>query len=411
MRNGDNFFEALTPIHGTVDSFDARHYAPAPDDWQLVVTDVESSTRAVEAGRYQLVNLAGAAGIAAVCNVCRGERIPFLFGGDGAVLLIPPGRAKSARVALARTCGFARKTYGLTLRAGAMSVGEIRQRGRDVLVARYEPTPGNSFGLFLGGGVQLLEAAIKGRDASIPAHRVAIDDTNDGGAPDLGGLSCRWSPLKSVRGKMVALIVTGAADLKDAHDRILAIADPDGLGVKPVHLENLEVKWPPRTLLLEARAEGGRLPIALRVATLLARTFVAWLIFRSGIAIGGFDPARYRAEMTSNPDFSKYDDMLAMVLDCPEDRIASIRSHLDARSARGELNYGIHVSDTALMTCLVESASDYRHVHFIDGGDGGYTIAAREMKERIASRRARGHEPVAEVPARLKIMQTADQQV
>ena len=69
MRNGDNFFEALTPVHGTVDSFDARYYAPAPDDWQLVVTDVESSTRAVEAGRYQLVNLAGAAGIAAVCNV------------------------------------------------------------------------------------------------------------------------------------------------------------------------------------------------------------------------------------------------------------------------------------------------------------------------------------------------------
>jgi hypothetical protein len=113
-----------------------------------VVTDVESSTRAVEAGRYQLVNLAGAAGIAAVCNICRGETIPFLFGGDGAVLLVPPGRVQSARVALVRTCAFARTTYGLTLRAGAMSVGEIRRRGRDVLVARYEPTPGNSFGLF-----------------------------------------------------------------------------------------------------------------------------------------------------------------------------------------------------------------------------------------------------------------------
>ena len=390
MESPANFFEALTAIHGTVDSFDARHYAPAPDDWLLVVTDVESSTRAVEAGRYQLVNLAGAAGIAAVCNVCRGERIPFLFGGDGAVLLIPPARATSARIALARTCAFARATYGLTLRAGAMSVGEIRQRGRDVLVARYEPTTGNSFGLFLGGGVQLLEAAIKGRDASTPAHRVAIDDVHDGGMPDLGGLSCRWSPLKSVRGKMVALIVTGAADLRDAHDRLLEIADPDGRGVKPVHLENLEVKWPPRTLMLEARSEGGRLPLALRVARLLVRTLMAWLIFRSGIAVGGFDPARYRVEMTRNPDFSKYDDMLAMVLDCPEDRIASIRAHLDARSARGELNYGIHVSDTALMTCLVESASDYRHVHFIDGGDGGYTIAAREMKERIALRRGRG---------------------
>ena len=385
MRGGANFFEGLTPCHGTVDSFDARYYAPAPADWLLAVTDVESSTHAVEAGRHHLVNLAGAAGIAAVRNVCRGDTIPFLFGGDGAVLLIPPEHIENARVALARTCAFARTTYGLTLRAGAMPVGEIRRRGRDVLVARYEPTSGNSFGLFLGGGVQLLDDAIKGRDASIPAQSIAIAETRDRGAPDLGGLSCRWSPLKSVRGKMVALIVTGTTDLRDAHDRILAIADPDGRGVKPVHLENLKMKWPPPGLLLEARAEGGRLPFALRVAVLSARTFGAWLIFRIGVVVGGFDPARYRVEMTRNTDFSKYDDMLSMVLDCPADRIELIRAHLDARTARGELNYGIHVADTALMTCLVESARDSRHVHFIDGGDGGYTMAAREMKTRIAA--------------------------
>ncbi len=385
MREGANFFEALASFQDTSDSFDARHYAPAPDDWLLAVTDVESSTRAVESGRHQLVNLAGAAGIAAVRNSCRGETIPFLFGGDGAVLLIPPAHVQDARDALARTCAFARATYGLTLRAGAMRVGEIRRHARDVLVARYEPTPGNSFGLFLGGGVQLVEDAIKGRDAAIPAPSIAIAETRDGGAPDLNGLSCRWSPLQSVRGKMVALIVSGAADLGDAHARILAIADPDGRGVTPVRLENLKSKWPPRTLLLEARAEGGRLPFVLRVAALLMRTFVAWLIFRSGIAVGGFDPARYRAEMTRNTDFAKYDDTLSMVLDCPADRIGLIRAHLDARTTRGELNYGIHVSDTALMTCLVESASDYHHVHFIDGGDGGYTMAAREMKERIAA--------------------------
>ena len=40
-----------------------------------------------------------------------------------------------------------------------------------------------------------------------------------------------------------------------------------------------------------------------------------------------------------------------------------------------------------LMTCFVEAASDYQHVHVIDGGDGGYTMAAREMKaHRRASR-------------------------
>ena len=55
---------------------------------------------------------------------------------------------------------------------------------------------------------------------------------------------------------------------------------------------------------------------------------------------------------------------------------------------RGELSYGVHLSDTALMTCLVESATEQKHVHFIDGGEGGYTQAAQELKRRVASQRA-----------------------
>ena len=385
MNRPQNFFEALAPFQSTQASFDNCYYRPAPDDWLLAVTDVESSTRAVEAGRYQLVNLAGAAGIAAVRNACGGETIPFLFGGDGAVLLIPPVHEQAARAALAQTIAFVRTTYELTLRAGAMSVSEIRRRGRELLIARYEPTPGNSFGLFLGGGVHLVEAVLKGRDTSTPAAAIAIARAAGNGTPDLSGLSCRWAPLKSVRGKMVALILSSAADLRKAHDRVLAIADPEGRGVKAMRLDNLKSKWPPRTLLLEAHARGGRLPLALRVAALAVHTLIASLIFKSGIRVKGFDPQRYIDEMTRNTDFSKYDDVLAMVLDCPEDRIALIRAHLDERMALGKLNYGIHVSDTALMTCLVESASESRHVHFIDGSDGGYTMAAREMKSRIAA--------------------------
>lgn len=386
MSSESNFFEALTPFRVTSESFDARFYAPAPDDWVLAVTDVEMSTRAVIEGRHRVVNLAGAAGIAAVRNVCHGETIPFLFGGDGAAILIPPKYVAAARLALARTCEFSRQNYGLTLRAGAMQVAEIRRHGRDVRVARYEPTPGNSFGLFLGGGVQWAEAALKGRNPAVDANSIKITDVHGGLPPDLSGLSCRWEPLKSVRGRMLALILSGPADLKDAHDRVLAIADPDGRGVYPVRLENLQTKWPPPSVFMEARAMPGVLPFPLRVAKLLVHTLVSWLIFKSGREVGGFDPVRYRDEMTRNTDFAKYDDMLAMVLDCPEDRIAAIRAHLDERSGRGELDYGMHVSDSALMTCLVESPSQYRHVHFIDGGDGGYTMAARQMKARIAAR-------------------------
>ena len=52
--------------------------------------------------------------------------------------------------------------------------------------------------------------------------------------------------------------------------------------------------------------------------------------------------------------------------------------------AAGALHYGMNVSETALMTCLVTAASAGLHVHFVDGGDGGYTAAAKTLKAQVA---------------------------
>jgi len=52
--------------------------------------------------------------------------------------------------------------------------------------------------------------------------------------------------------------------------------------------------------------------------------------------------------------------------------------------ADGALRYGMNVSQTALMTCLVTAASGGLHVHFVDGGDGGHTSAAKTMKVQSA---------------------------
>ena len=48
----------------------------------------------------------------------------------------------------------------------------------------------------------------------------------------------------------------------------------------------------------------------------------------------------------------------------------------------GKLVYGFHVSDRALMTCLVYKAQG-RHTAFIDGADGGYALAAKVLKENL----------------------------
>jgi hypothetical protein len=381
------FFAGLPALDTPYRSFDDGAYRGAPDDWCLALTDIVGSTAAIAAGRHKTVNFVAAMAIAAARNLCTPEPIPFLFGGDGAVLMVPPQRGEEMRRVLARVRGVAQREHGLTLRAGLVPVAALRMHGSDVRVGRYEPTPGNSFGLFAGGGVALLEDAIRGRAAPELAAAATIPEALDDGEPvDLSGLSCRWAPLQSMHGKMLTLIIHGAADAGALFAEVMRLAGQDG-DPRAARPDNLRAVWPPKDFMLEARARcrGGWLPWwALRV---LAETLLAKWVIARGKPVGGFDPQRYREEIRSNTDFCKHDRTLCLVLDCALPRIDAICRHVEHSAAAQGFDWGMNVSDTALMTCLVTSETEGLHVHFVDGGGGGYTSAAMKLKAARAARR------------------------
>jgi len=208
----------------------------------------------------------------------------------------------------------------------------------------------------------------------------AIADLLDDAAPvDLAGLSCRWDALRSKRGKMVTLIIHGAADPGEIYATVMRLAAQDG-DPQPVRLDTLNTRWPPKGFMLEARAcrRGGWLAVS--VLRVLGKTLLAWFIFARGRPTGGFDPQRYRREVVTNTDFCKHDETICFVIDCALDRVDSIRAYVDQCASGHTFRYGMDVSDTALMTCLVTSTADSLHVHFVDGGGGGYTNAARSLK-------------------------------
>lgn len=374
------FFAGLPVLAHPHDTFDPSQYRAAPDDWALVVTDIVDSTTAIADGRHKTVNFVAAMAIAALRNLCAPVSIPFLFGGDGAVVMVPRQHAEPARLALARVRGMATREFDLALRVGLVSVGELRRFGSDVRVGRYEPSRGNSFGVFLGGGVGLLEAAVRGRGDAELIERAAIPQTLDDGAPaDLSGLSCRWDALHSKRGKMVTLILHDAPDPGEIYATVMRLAGQDG-DARPVRLDTLRARWPPTGFMLEARARRAGGSLALAVVRVLAQTLLAWLVLARGRPIGGFDPDRYRAEVATNTDFCKHDETVCFVIDCAFDCIEPIKAYVDQCAAGNALRYGMDVSDTALMTCLVTSTDEGLHVHFVDGGGGGYTNAAKHLK-------------------------------
>jgi hypothetical protein len=60
-----------------------------------------------------------------------------------------------------------------------------------------------------------------------------------------------------------------------------------------------------------------------------------------------------------------------------------IEDTLAAAEKAGIVRYGCHREDSAIMTCFAPSPANPTHVHFIDGAQGGYALAAAALKQRI----------------------------
>jgi hypothetical protein len=101
-----------------------------------------------------------------------------------------------------------------------------------------------------------------------------------------------------------------------------------------------------------------------------------------GLTFGGIDWGKYRSDVIANTDYRKFDDVLRHVLSGTPSQRDLLAQALEHRYQNGELVYGIHHAPAALMTCLI-FARDGGHVHFVDGADGGYTMAAADLKRRL----------------------------
>ena len=377
----ERFYAELPPL----DSFDrfagAEAYSAVPDDWVVLAGDVRGSTAAIAAGRYKAVNMVGAAVITAVLNACRGLEVPYVFGGDGGTVVVPALRAGAAAAALRRLQGHAGRAFGLDLRAAAVPVARLRAEGHELRVGRLRLNAANALAMFAGSGMDRAEAILKG-PASDPA---VLHPGPDEPPPDLAGLSCRWEPLEAGRGRMIALMVRpvggDAAGWRAVLDGLNAILQ-DLPAHAPATVDNLRLRWPPRGIMLEARAAGR----GVRQAGSLARTALVSALQKwchwYGRPVGPYDPHRYVEEVRALTDFRRFDGCLRAVLDCTPGEVAAIDAWLAAEHRAGRLVYGLHEDRAALMTCLVFSLERSQHVHFVDAAGGGFTRAAEDFKRR-----------------------------
>lgn len=374
----DRFYDTLPRQTDFAALIAMERFAPVPEDWLVGCTDIVDSTAEIARGRYKTVNMVGAAVIAGMANALGRRGFPFVFGGDGAAFAVPAADAALAAETLAATRRWAAREFGLRMRAALVPVAAIRAAGRDLRLARFAPSPGADYAMFAGGGLAWAEARMKaGAFAVAPGPQEA--------APDLTGLSCRWSNLKAQNGIILSLVLRPAETADPAAflataRAVLEIAESLGRGGHPVPETGPRMQYPPPGLRLEAQASHGRAPLAWRMLQLLAGNLLAFLLLRFGLPLGRFDPGHYRAMVSANADFRKFDDGLKLTLDCDPPTRDRIRDLLDRAEAQGIARYGLFEQQEALMTCFVPSAMTDDHVHFVDGAAGGYTRAAERLK-------------------------------
>ena len=380
-----NFYRDLPRLTRFAQIFGAEGFQEVPDDWWVACTDVIGSTLAIEAGKYKEVNSAGSLAAMAIGNAFGGMDFPFFFGGDGMVCLVPGPDAPLVADLLAGTGERVKQAFGLDLRLGMIPVADLKARGKVLKLAKLEVSPHYCQAILEGDGFDEADRLLKE-----PGSPYAIDPaktrTTD---PDFAGYTCRWEDFKSPKDETVALIVKfrrpDAAWAQTFLTRIDTL-----LGSPAEH----------HPLRAETHRPAGNKRLAAEVAVRtrgvrgwpwIKQMFIVKLqmllglfarVTRLHIQVGKKDLSKLIPDNLTSSDYRKYDNTLKMIVAIDKEARIALETLLKEARAEGSIFYGLHITDRAMITCLMHTGAGHE-VHFVDACDGGYAYAAKQLKGQI----------------------------
>lgn len=376
------YFQSLAVLEDFKDILNTDAYKPLPDDWFVAITDVTNSTVAIDEGRYKEVNAVGAISVMAVLNLVGDFKIPFMFGGDGATILIPPHLKIQAEKSLLGIRNIAASEFNLDLRVGLVPMSHIREKGLEVGVARLRISDYFDQAVFTGKGIAYAESAVKSDQAEAPFVL-----TGDGVATDANvtGLECRWQNIPSTKGEIIALIVESddSAEYQLVIDKIRDLFGADDVW-KPIDETLLKMTWNNRFLSIERRIRTVGTTIFTKIGywfRMRIMKVTGDYLMRKKIRTQTTDWGDYKSDLSNNTDFKKFDGVIRLVMSGSVAQRELLEEWLSIRYSQGKLVYGLNSSPTAMITCLLFGYMK-NHVHFVDGSAGGYTKAAAALKRR-----------------------------
>lgn len=369
------FFKDLRANEQLSDMVGPGNYKDLPASWVIVLTDVKGSTNAIESGRYKEVNMVGVSCIIAVQNALGNLEIPFIFGGDGATLAVPGEEREKVSRALSMTRRISKDEFGMPLRIAVIPVEQIHKAGGELKVAKVRLSSTQLLPVLRGNGWQIAESWMKERESEFD---LPADYPEEG---SMVGLECRWNPLPARKDEIVALIVQARMSGLQAFNIYRTIMDeifkPER---KPIQLDSLKFPWPSKYLWSECKIKypPGLMRVGYYFLRMVSTLAITVLMTTRGMKKNLEQPFEYVRELTENTDYLKFDETLRMIIDVTKEERLRLIDILDSHYKKGEIFYGHHCDKAALLTCFVQGP--HNHIHFVDAANGGYTMAAKQLK-------------------------------
>ena len=375
MSNHLDFYEDLTAFSKFEDLCEETQFKVVPKDWYVIISTVVDSEEAISEGRYKDVNNLGVASIASIKNGLGGKDFPYTFKGNGSSAVIPPTYIDQVKDELHALRGIAKTEFELDLRVCIVPIAKALTPVEEIRVGKFELTNRNFMSMFKGGGMAKIDRIVQ-NDVSYDLEERSSTSTN------LKHLSCRWKPIQSRNGQMLCLLVQAQSEThpeiyQDFLNEFNSII-PEHESSRPVNHQTMSYKNPLKNVVDETRyGQNTWFKVKRGVTAAWQSLFFLIPAFRN------FVFRKYLNDMDANTDYRKFDDMLKMLVDCTNKQAEEIEQLCEKFYKNNQVFYGIHSSKNAVMTCFVEDLFKAKHMHFLDGENGGYAMAAIPLRAQI----------------------------
>ncbi|WP_299383311.1 DUF3095 domain-containing protein [uncultured Lacinutrix sp.] len=382
MKEDLNFYKNISKNNLPLTELlkDESLFSSVPKNWSIVVTDIENSTEAVANGLHNDVNLCATGSIITALNtlkqIDKTIKIPYFFGGDGSTFIIPNTYLTKVLLALNDYSNHIKKTLKLNLRVGHLEVEKVYDNNISLRITKLRHNKYLTTPVVLGNGIKYAENIIK---ANFVASAVK---SNKKIKLNLEGMECRWDeiyPNESSK-KVICLLVNCEDENKQAEIYGIIMNEINYV------FGDLNKRNPITSLKLKLNTSLEKIRKEMYVKTgknQKKQLLNNWLITIFGKYYFKLFKAgkRYIFKVSQLSDTIMLDGSINTVITGDDKQIKRLQILLDDLEYNKKIVYGMHTTHASIMSCYIEDREE-KHIHFVDGTEGGYTSAAIMLKEK-----------------------------